>query len=665
MNLASGFAVADKPNVLFIPIDDLNHWIGHLGRNAQGKTPNIDRLADSGVSFTRAYCAAPACNPSRAALMSGRRPSTTGIYQNPDPWKAKLAPGQTLNGHFRKAGYKTMAGGKIYHGGVGRPEDWGEIMPRTTVPKGGVLRQGGAGKLAYKVLEGGDEVLRDHHVVSWACEQLAKEHDEPFFLACGIFRPHLPWDVPKKYFDMHPLDEIELPPFKADDLADIPEVGLRMANPTGDHRKVTEGDPVKLWKELVQAYLASSSFADAQVGRLLDALEASPHKDNTIVVLWGDHGWSLGEKSHWRKFALWEEPTRAPLIWRAPGVTKTGARCEQPVDFMNIYPTLCDLAGVETPGHCDGVSLKPLLREPHAKWARAALTTHGYQNHAVRLREWRYIRYSDGGEELYNRAHDPLEYTNLAASAEHEAVIAEMRTHLPKTNAPKPEPKAEPNGRRPLGWAEKVARGLKGEKPKVLFDGKSLEGWDGDEKFWSVDKARGWIVGKNDGKVPSSTYLFTEKDYREFRLLFEVKQVMSPKHSTMHSAVAALGERIEDKGDNKHGFKGPLLMFCHDWGIWDAYRRNRTVPAGHRGTLNIEAENKGKWNQVEMLVKGNRIQVAANGVLVFDFTDDPEMLQASPIGLQLHSNAKPQEFRFKGIVLSEEPGGGLVTLLKK
>ena len=356
---------APKPNVLFIPIDDLNHWVGHLERSAGAKTPNIDRLAASGVSFTRAYCAAPACNPSRAALMSGRRPSTTGIYHNPDPWKAKVPPAQTLNVQFRNAGYKTMAGGKIYHGGVGRPDDWDEVLPRpAATPKAKVLRQGGAGKLAYKVLDGGDDVLRDHHVVSWACEQLAVGHDRPFFLACGIFRPHLPWDVPEKYFDMHPLDEVELPPFKAADLDDIPAAGRRMARPEGDHANVTAKHPTRLWGELVQAYLASCSFADAQVGRLLDALEAGPHKDNTIVVLWGDHGWSLGEKSHWRKFALWEEPTRAPLIWRAPGVTEAGGRCGHPVDFMSIYPTLCDLAGIGTPAHCDGVSLKPLLAEP-------------------------------------------------------------------------------------------------------------------------------------------------------------------------------------------------------------------------------------------------------------------------------------------------------------
>ena len=663
--LASG-SRAEKPNVLFIPIDDLNHWVGHLGRNQQAITPNLDRLAARGVSFARAYCAAPACNPSRAALMSGRRPFTTGIYHNPDPWKAKIPPAQTLNGHFKNAGYFTGASGKIYHGGTGRPEDWDAVYRRPkNMPEGKPGKSGGAGKLAYVQIDGGDEVMNDYHVVSSAIDQLNQEREQPFFIACGIFRPHLPWNVPKKYFDMHPLEKIELPPHKPDDLEDIPAAGVKMASGNGDHAKVTADDPEKLWKELIQAYLASVSFADAQLGRLLDALDASPHKNNTIVVLWGDHGWSLGEKNHWRKFALWEEPTRAPLIWVAPGMTTEGKICETPVDFMNIYPTLCDLAGLETPNHCEGTSLRPLLANPEADWKLPAITTHGRGNHAVRLRHWRYIHYSDGSEELYDRKADPLEHTNLAGSAEYESTIAELRSHLPKQEAPAPSsrkkgPAADATAN---SWSERVARRLPAaEKATALFDGKSLDGWDGDEKYWTVDQRRGWIVGKNEGRVPSSTYLFTREKYREFRLLFEVKQLVSTKHSTMHSAVAALGERFEDKGDNKHGFKGPLLMFCHDWGIWDAYRRNRIEPANHRGTLKIENENVGKWNQIEILAKGNRIRFVANGKLVFDFTDKPEMLKASPIGLQLHSNNRPQEFRFKGLWISESPGDDLVTL---
>ncbi len=554
----------EKPNILFIPVDDLNHWVGHLGRNRQTITPNLDRLAARGVSFSRAYCAAPACNPSRAALMSGRRPSTTGIYKNPDPWKGKIPSDETLNVHLRNSGYRTAASGKIYHGGVGRREDWQEVFSKpNNMPKAKALKSGGAGKLSYAQLDGDDEIMPDYHVVNFAIEQLGRDRgDDPFFLACGIFRPHLAWNVPKKYFDMHPLENIELPPHNPDDLDDIPPAGVKMAGASGDHKNVTAADPEKLWKELVQAYLASISFADAQLGRLLDALDASPHKDNTVIVLWGDHGWSLGEKSHWRKFALWEEPTRAPLIWVAPGVTPAGQICDTPVDFMNIYPTLCDLAGIATPTHCEGVSLVPLLRDPTASWNRAALTTHGRGNHAVRLREWRYIHYADGSEELYSHQDDPLEYSNLASSAEHDAVIAELKSHLPKNEAPEPvisrsvDRLKSPNRAKPIGWSERMAGKLPAsEKVVQLFDGRSLQGWQGDNQYWSVDTTQGWIVGRNEKPVPSSTYLFTENDYRDFRLIFEVKQLVSGKHSTMHSAVAALGERIEDKGGNAFGFR--------------------------------------------------------------------------------------------------------------
>ena len=225
---------------------------------------------------------------------------------------------------------------------------------------------------------------------------------------------------------------------------------------------------------------------------------------------------------------------------------------------------------------------------------------------------------------------------------------------------------------RPLAEAEAGAKELDaeiaaliasgGEPTTTLFNGESLEGWDGDANYWSV--VDGMIRGANDEGVvvPSSTYLFTRESYRNFRLRLEVKQTMSNRHSTMHSAVAALGERFADKGDNAHGFKGPLLMCCHDWGIWDAYRRNRTVPANHRGTLKVKAEKPGEWDDIEILVKGDRIRFAVNGHLIFDFTDKPGMLKESPIGLQLHSNRKPQEFWFRNIRISEEPGDGMMTV---
>ena len=185
-----------------------------------------------------------------------------------------------------------------------------------------------------------DQDLADWRITDYAIEQLGKKHDKPFFLACGLHKPHLPWVVPRKYYDLFPLDSIELPPHKKDDLADVPATGVRMAKPGGDHKTILES---KRWKAAIQSYLASIAYTDMNIGRLLDALEKSPHRDNTIIVFWGDHGWHLGEKEHWRKFSLWEESARSPFIWVAPGVTKPGTISERPVDFMSIYPTLCEL----------------------------------------------------------------------------------------------------------------------------------------------------------------------------------------------------------------------------------------------------------------------------------------------------------------------------------
>jgi arylsulfatase A-like enzyme len=261
---------------------------------------------------------------------------------------------------------------------------------------------------------------------------LHKQHDKPFFLTIGLHKPHMPWDVPRKYFDMHPLDQIELPKVLENDLADLPPAGVEMANPQGDHRRMLESGR---WKEAVQAYLAAISYADAMIGRLIDALDHSKYADNTIVVLWGDHGWHLGEKEHWRKFALWEEATRAPLIWIAPGVTHPDGVCQRTVDFMSIYPTLCDLCGIDVPQHVEGKSLRPLLADPNAEWNTPALTTFGRGNHGVRSEGWRYIRYADGGEELYDETADPYEWTNLAGKPELASRKAELARMLPKEEA--------------------------------------------------------------------------------------------------------------------------------------------------------------------------------------------------------------------------------------
>ncbi|NQT38922.1 MAG: sulfatase-like hydrolase/transferase, partial [Planctomycetes bacterium] len=252
-------------------------------------------------------------------------------------------------------------------------------------------------------------------------------------LAVGMFRPHLPWYAPQKYFDRYPLDDIVLPVVPDDDLDDIPEAGLRMAKPGGDHAKVLATNN---WEKAVRGYLACITYTDGQIGRLLDTLDASPYAENTIIVLWTDHGWHLGEKHHWRKFTLWEEADRVPLVFVVPGLTGRNVRCERTVSLLDLYPTLVDLCGLPARKELEGRSLKPLLADPAAAWERPVVTTHGRNNHAVRSERWRYIRYGDGSEELYDHQADPMEWTNLAGERKHAAAKKELSQWLPKVNVP-------------------------------------------------------------------------------------------------------------------------------------------------------------------------------------------------------------------------------------
>jgi arylsulfatase A-like enzyme len=442
--LGAPAAAADRPNVLFIAIDDLRDWVGYLG-DEQAKTPNLDRLAARGLHFTRSYCAAPVCNPSRTALLSGLRPGSTGVYENNADWRTTPAAKVThLTQVFRAAGYSVTGAGKIYHGGYPPPEGYwdefgkgkGEGDPDDVKPKGkGALKDTGWGFGNFQTgpIAGGDTSLPDYQIVEYCLKQLARKHDRPFLLACGLHKPHLPWRVPKKYFDMYPLDQIKLPEVKENELEGVPPAGVRMARPDGDHKTITEAGK---WKECVQAYLATISYCDAMLGRLLDGFDRSPYRDNTIVVLWSDHGWHLGEKFHWRKFALWEQATRSPLIYAVPGLTKPGTVCHRTVDFMTTYPTLCDLCGLKTPEHVQGKSIRSLLADPGARWDEPAVTTYLFQNHAVRTEKWRYIRYANGDEELYDHDADPREWKNLAGDSKFAEVKTDLAAWLPKENKP-------------------------------------------------------------------------------------------------------------------------------------------------------------------------------------------------------------------------------------
>ena len=433
---ASGNQDARKPNVLFIAVDDLNDWIGCLGGHPQGRSPNIDKLASRGCLFTRSYCSAPACNPSRVALMTGMRPTTTGIYVNPQPWRPVLPDVVTLPQHFRKHGYYACGSGKIYHGRYDDDASWNDYLKKGADPKPTekVLKspRSRSGGIVFGVLDVDDSEMNDYRMVDYAIDFLEKEHNKPFFLACGIFRPHMPWQVPRSYYDLFPPDKVRLPKVPDDDLKDLPEAGVRMARPQGDHATMLKTGN---WRYAVQAYLASIAFADGQVGRLIKALDESRYAKNTIIVLWGDHGWHLGEKQHWRKFALWEEACRAPLMIVAPGVTKAGSRCGRTVDFVDLYPTLCELTGIPVRDNLDGQSVVPLLNDPAADWDHPALTTHGRGNHAVRTERYRYIRYADGSEELYDHETDPNEWANLAGFPQFASLRKELGSFIPAKEA--------------------------------------------------------------------------------------------------------------------------------------------------------------------------------------------------------------------------------------
>ena len=424
----------NHPDVLFIAVDDLNDWTSHLGGHPQAKTPNIDRLVAKGMLFTNAHCVAPACNPSRAGLMSGLRPWNTGIYTNGDPAKSVLKDTLTLNRHFMANGYVVKGGGKIYHGlaSEGRDDTWTEWKGLFPSVGGKALNLNGLDRehFDWGPIDATPADMGDTKLTDWAIKTLREEPlDKPLMLAVGYVKPHLPWYVPREYFDRFPLDTIQLPTVATDDLKDVPSAGVRMANPTGDHAAVMRAGQ---WKQAVQGYLATISYLDDQVGRLLEGLESSPRANKTIVVWWTDHGWHLGEKEHWRKFALWEEATRTSLAITAPGITKPNQKCSAPVDYLSMYSTLCDLCGLKTPSHVQGPSLLPLLGNPEATWEHVAVCTHGRGNHAVRDQRFRYIRYKDGGEELYDHQKDPYEWVNLANAPELSEIKARLGAHLPK-----------------------------------------------------------------------------------------------------------------------------------------------------------------------------------------------------------------------------------------
>lgn len=444
----------DKPNVLFIAIDDLNDWSSVLKGHPQAKTPNLERLAQRGINFTNAYTAAACCNPSRTALLTGQSPYQTGIYENWVPWREYLPDAVTIPQYFTKHGYWSAGAGKIFHNSFPDPQSWENYFPSKTKhfppyiypddrPVNMPYYEDMYVEFDWWGHDQPDEETGDFKSVQWVGRHLLKEHERPFFLACGLYRPHLPWFVPKKYFDQFPLDSIQLPETKEDDLDDLPEAALKII----ERQKVKYHDRVMKhgkWKEAVQAYLASIAYADAMLGRLLDYLDSGPNADNTIILLWSDHGWHLGEKTHWRKYALWENVANVHfMISVPPGTpglphgTKNGLDCRRTVSLQDIYPTLLELCGLPPRGDIAGNSLAPLLRQPNRKWKFPAITSIFTGDLAVSWENWRYLRYQDGGEELYDLSVDPHEWTNVADDPKFSKIKALLKSRLPEDPSPK------------------------------------------------------------------------------------------------------------------------------------------------------------------------------------------------------------------------------------
>jgi len=439
-----------RPNVLFISVDDLNDWIEPLGGHPQARTPQLLKLSTQSTTFAHAYCASPGCNPSRAAVLTGLHPYTSGVYSNYQDWRKipQLFDSPTLNRYFLQNGYYTAGAGKIYHYEQVDTAGWNDYFPSKTkpMPKENMPEDRPVGmepfKYVYNMFDWAsmniaDEEMADYQTVSYISDQLKRSHDKPFFLACGIYRPHHPWYVPKKYFDMFPLDSIQLPKILENDTTDLGEFARKELIERGGnyHRHVTQAG---LWKNAVQGYLASVAFADEMVGRVLQALDQSEYADNTIVVLWSDHGWQLGEKNHWRKFALWENVNRSVLMIRMPKGSSTPGVVMDNVSLVDLYPTLVDLCALPPRAELNGQSLRPYLKNASQQLNRAILTSYDFGSYSVRYKDWHYIRYVDDSQELYNLKTDPEEWNNLAGDPALKDTLLALSRHIPEQQAPFP-----------------------------------------------------------------------------------------------------------------------------------------------------------------------------------------------------------------------------------
>lgn len=437
MVVATGVAAEEpRPNVLMIVVDDLNDFPGFMRGYPDAKTPSMDKLAAQGMVFTRAHCQYPLCGPSRASFMSGMLPSSLNFVGHMTDrqleGRCKELGTELLHRYFGRHGYKTLAVGKICH---------------RHVPTGSVDASGGRGGFRqgtgrlrrnwhqegtstdWAMAPDHDNQLPDYDAAAWAVEQLEAEHEQPFLLMVGFLRPHVPWYVPKQWFDRYDKDNLTLPPYQSKDLADVPEIARQLSILPQYPRTewAIENDQ---WRNILHAYLACISFTDHYVGRVLDALRGSPYGDNTIVVLMSDHGYHMGEKNTFQKQTLWQRSSHVPLVIAGPDINPA-QQCERVVSLLDIYPTLLDMCGLPANPKNEGHSLTPLLNDPEREWPHKAITSWEGNNTAVQGERYRYTRYVNGSEELYDHANDPHEWTNLARKEDYAPVKQRMARFMP------------------------------------------------------------------------------------------------------------------------------------------------------------------------------------------------------------------------------------------
>ncbi len=467
---ASLHAAEKKLNVLFIAVDDMNNDLGCYG-NPIVKSPNIDRLAARGVKFDRAYCQFPLCSPSRSSVLTGLRPDTTRVFDLQYHFRQGLPDVMTLPQMFMTNGYYTARVGKMYHygnpgqigtSGLDDPASWQEFynpagrdktalevdVIRYTGKKGGGL---GSAMAYLNDKPGKDEEHTDGKVATQAIALLEKHKDQPFFLGIGFYKPHCPWITPGGYFEKYSLDTIQLPAIATSYQDSVPAAALASTKPW-PYLGVTPDQA----RECKLAYYAAITFVDAQVGRVLDALDRLGLRENTIIVFWSDHGYQLGEHGLWFKQSCFEESARVPMIIVPPATKNAGKVCARNVELVDLYPTLADLAGLTPPKGLEGVSLRPLLENPAATWTRLAFTQverGNFPGHSVRTERWRYTEWDFGakGAELYDHDADPQELHNLAADSKFAATVTEMKALL-KTIHPAPVD----GGKARAGFAESL-----------------------------------------------------------------------------------------------------------------------------------------------------------------------------------------------------------------